>query len=134
VNCGDFKCQISTDKICNSTILLSEASKLDYFTIIFNLVHNATRFEAYTDYNKASIQSVVIESQIENESYKISITNPGLISDGKMNFINTGEFDSTVQKTNGLAISRRLAIKYGWELVCSKPENDYTTIFTIKIR
>jgi len=103
-------------------------------TIIFNLVDNAIRFRAYTDYEKASIKTVMVEAKMEKEDYVITISNPGLIPDGIMDFINKDKPEKSIRSTDGLAISKQLTSKYGWKLLCQKSQNDYITVFTIKIR
>ena len=128
-----FSCQISIADITNSVVQLTEKTKIDYFNVIFNLIHNATKFLRYPDSDKSSIKTVIVKTLTEENNYTITIFNPGLISDKKEEFINKNIQDETIKQTNGLAISKRLAFQNDWKLSCNKKTDEYITIFTIKI-
>ena len=126
-----------------SNLTLKPIEVYSYFTIMYNLIHNAEKSRGYETWNKNKIYTVK-SFQSEN-SYITEIITPAIMPDEIIEFINNinrmnqyerFDFDNTSfikKKTKGIAISNRLAIENDWILKVENDNNHLQNTITLVI-
>lgn len=141
IEIGGYKIyQIETKpSISESKILLNTKQQVDFFTICFNLLHNASKFKNYLYYDKSIYREIMVLANELNSQYIIEFINPGLIRKEVLELMNKEKLlfndiknTSSLKLTGGLAISKKICERNKWQLNCQTIDNN-TTVFKLII-
>lgn len=126
-----------------SLFILRPLERYSYFTIMYNLIHNAEKSNGYDNYNGSKIYTV--NSYQKDNCYITEIVTPAVMKEELTNFINhinciddldLFDFENSFLKPKGgIAISKKLAIRNSWNLNVKNDHsgNTNTLITTITI-
>ena len=145
--CDFFKSNICSnmtfiEKINSSEISLTPIQRIDFFTIIYNIIHNAAKSDTYKYFN--GIFEYSLFAFVKNDYYSIIIINPAIMNRRVMHFINstninmfTFPFDEEIESNGGLAIIKRIILKnskYGWSMTVKEGRTKRETQIILKIK
>jgi MoaA/NifB/PqqE/SkfB family radical SAM enzyme len=146
--CVFFKANISSTmklkySIDKSSLELSPLKRIDFITILYNLLHNAEKSDSYNESFNNKYEYLVSSYSI-SDYYEINIVNPAIMSNKVLNFLNdtdinfhTFPYDKEIKTSGGLSIIKRLIFeneKYGWSIEAKGNESNKETIITLKIK
>lgn len=147
--CLFFKGNISStmklkDNIGKSSIFLEPLKRIDFITIMYNLLHNAEKSDSYALHFNGSYEYDV-SSYSKINIYEISIVNPAIMNDRVIDFLNnpninfnTFPFDNKeIKSTGGLSIIKRIIldnINNGWSIEAESNISKKQTTIILKIK
>ena len=116
---------------------LNPVERLDFFTVIFNLLDNAMKAGA-----PAGTKRILhLSSEKHGESYKIVIANPRSMPDEVLNFLNdqdlnipTFKFNKLIKETGGTSIIKKIVQKNNWLMSIISSEKLQETEVTLTIK
>ena len=128
--------------IQDTVIRLGYTLRIDFFTIMYNLIHNASKSDSYQSFNYN--YEFRLEAKQAGDYYEIIITNPAIMNDEVLEFLNnpkmnlsTYPFNKIIKPRRGMAILKRIInenSKYGWSIEAYKEEEKQETKITLKIK